>query len=74
MCAMFKPYLDPGSSFMPTNSEAYIRVRVPNAPRPDGTTLVYLPNGTAFVMNSQHLLRISPDDSASPEQPTTPEG
>jgi hypothetical protein len=59
---------------MPTNSEAYIRVRVPNAPRPDGTTLVYLPNGTAFVMNTQHLLRISADDSASPEQPTTPEG
>lgn len=71
MCAIFKPYLDSGSSSMPTNSDAYIRVRVPNAPQPDGSTLVYLPNGTAFVVNSRHLLRISPDNSASPEQPTT---
>ena len=62
------------SSSVPTYSDAYIRVRVPNAPRPDGSTLVYLPNGTGFVVNSRHLLRISPDDNASPEQPTMLEG
>ena len=41
-----------------TNSGAYIRVRVPDGPRPDGSILVYLPNGTGLVVNSSQLLRL----------------
>ena len=40
----------------PAGSGAYIPVRVPNEPRPDGSILVYLPNGTALVVNGNQLL------------------
>jgi hypothetical protein len=39
----------------PTDSGAYIRVRVPTGPGPDGSVLVYLPNGTGLVVNSNQL-------------------
>jgi hypothetical protein len=45
-----------------TDSDAYIRVRAPAAPRPDGSILVYLPDGTGLVVNSNQLLRL---DAAS---------
>ena len=38
-----------------TDSDAYIRVRVPDGPRPDGSILVYLPDGTGLVVNSNQL-------------------
>jgi hypothetical protein len=44
----------------PTNSDAYIPVRVADAPRPDGSMIVYLPDGTALVVNSRHVLRVDP--------------
>jgi hypothetical protein len=45
-----------------TDSDAYIRVRVPVAPRPDGSILVYLPDGTGLVVNSNQLLRLDAPD------------
>jgi hypothetical protein len=44
------------------DSGAYIRVRVPGGPRPGGSILVYLPDGTGLVVNSNQLLRL---DAAS---------
>jgi hypothetical protein len=41
-----------------TVSDAYIRVRVPNEPGPDGPTLVYLPDGTALVVDANQLLHL----------------
>ena len=42
------------------DADAYIRVRVPNGPGPDGSTLVYLPDGTALVVGTQQLLHLDP--------------
>ena len=36
--------------------DAYIPVRAPNGPERDGSILVYLPNGTGLVVNSDQLL------------------
>jgi hypothetical protein len=58
MSAMFTPYLDSESPSIPTSTDAYIPVRVTEAPRSDGSMLVYLPDGTAFVVNSRYLLRL----------------
>jgi len=33
-----------------TDSDAYIRVRVPDGSRPDGSILVYPPDGTGLVV------------------------
>ena len=65
MTATFTPYLDSRSRRVPTDPEAYIRVRVTGAPRCDGSLLVYLPNGTGFVVNSRHLLRLDRDEEPS---------
>jgi hypothetical protein len=43
MSATFTPYLEAQAHRDPTDSGAYIRVRVPNGPRPDRSILVYLP-------------------------------
>jgi hypothetical protein len=40
MSATFTPYLEAQAHRDPTGSGAYIRVRVPDGPRPDGSTLV----------------------------------
>ncbi len=48
MSAMFTPY--------DVASDAYIRVHVANGPKPHGSILVYLANGTALVVNSDQLL------------------
>ena len=58
MPATFAPYFEAGAHRDPTDSSAYIRVRVPNGPRPGGSTLVYLQNGTGHVVNSDQLLHL----------------
>jgi hypothetical protein len=58
MSATFSPYFDAQSHRDPADSSAYIRVRVPDGPRPDGYILVYLPNGTGLVVNSSQLLHL----------------
>ena len=58
MSAMFMPYV--ASESIPTNADAYIPVRVTEAPQSGGSMLVYLPDGTALVISSRHLLRLAP--------------
>ena len=58
MSAAFTPYFEAQAHLDPTDSVAYIRVRVPDGPRPDGSILVYLPNGTGLVVNSNQLLHL----------------
>jgi hypothetical protein len=58
MSATFTPYLESGSP--PASGDAYIRVRVTDEPRGDGSLLVYLPDGTALVVNGQLLLHLDP--------------
>jgi hypothetical protein len=41
-----------------TDYDAYIGVRVPDGPHPDGSILVYLANGTGLVVNSNQLLHL----------------
>ena len=60
MSAPFTPYPDHASSTIAVDFDAYILVHVTQAPRPDGSVLVYLPNGTAVVVNSSYLLRLDP--------------
>ncbi len=58
MSATFTPYFEAQVHRGPTDSDAYIPVRVPDGPRPDGSILVYLPNGTGLVVNSNQLLHL----------------
>jgi hypothetical protein len=58
MSATFTPFFGAQAHRHPTGSGAYIRVRVPNGPRPGGSTLVYLPDGTGLVVNSNQLLHL----------------
>ena len=59
MSATFTPYFEARAAHRdPTGSTAYICVRVPSVPRPDGSILVYLPNGTGLVVNSNQLLHL----------------
>ena len=60
MSATFTPYIEGQSHSNPASFDAYIPVRVPGEPRSDGSVNVYLPDGTGFVVNSQHLLRLEP--------------
>jgi hypothetical protein len=50
MSGSFTPYY--------VGSDAYIRVHVPNGPRPDGSIVVYLTNGTALLVNDEELLHL----------------
>ena len=45
-------------------SDAYIHVRVPNGPRPDGSIVVYLPNGTGLVVNNDQLMHLDAGENA----------
>ncbi len=54
--ATFTPYLKAQAHRDPADSDSYLRVRVPDGPRPDGSILVYLPDGTGLVVNSNQLL------------------
>jgi hypothetical protein len=58
MSATFTPYCEAQAHRDPIGSDAYIRVRVPDGPCPDGSILVYLPNGTGLVVNSNQLLHL----------------
>jgi uncharacterized protein YbjT (DUF2867 family) len=48
-----------------TDANAFLPVRVTDAVRPDGSVVVYLPNGTALAVNSGLLLRRGPDQEWS---------
>jgi hypothetical protein len=58
MPVTFTPYFEAQAHRDLTDSGAYIPVRVPDGPRPDGSILVYLPNGTGLVVNSNQLLHL----------------
>jgi hypothetical protein len=60
---MFTPYLAIESPTNLTDCDAYLPVRVAEAPRSDGSMLVYLPDGTAFVVNSRDLVCLDSEDS-----------
>ncbi len=70
MFATFTPYFEAQAQGDPTDSVAYIRVRVPDGPSPDGSILVYLPNGTGLVVKSNQLLHLG----AGPSCPGEPDG
>ena len=71
MSATFTPYFEARAAHRdPTGSTAYICVRVPSVPRPDGSILVYLPNGTGLVVNSNQLLHLD----EGPDWPGEPDG
>ena len=71
MSATFTPYFEARAAHRdPTGSTAYICVRVPSVRRPDGSILVYLPNGTGLVVNSSQLLHLD----AGPNWPGEPNG
>ena len=82
MSATFTPYFEARAAHRdPTGSTAYICVRVPSVPRPDGSILVYLPNGTGLVVNSNQLLHLDagpnwrgePDGRTSAARPSVTE-
>ena len=58
MPATFTPYLETRYRQARAGCDAYIRVRVPDVPRPDGSLLVYLADGTALVVDGHLLLHI----------------
>ena len=69
MFATFTPYFEAQAHRDPAGSGAYIRVRVPGEPRPDGSILVYLPNGTGLLVNSNQLLHLDEVCSVVPVEP-----
>jgi hypothetical protein len=70
MSATFTPYFEAQAHRDPAGSDAYIHVRVPGGPHPDGSILVYLPNGTGLVVNSNQLLHLD----AGPNCPCQSDG
>ena len=69
MSATFTPYFEAQAHRDPTAAGAYIRVRVPDGPHPDGSILVYLPNGTGLVVNNNQLLYPDEVRSVVPVEP-----
>ena len=69
MSATFTPHFEAQAHRDPTGSSAYIRVRVPDEPRPDGSILVYFPNGTGIVVNGNQLLHLDEVRSVVPVEP-----
>ena len=58
MPATFTPYLEGRPLQARADSDAFIRVRVHDGLRPDGSMLVYLADGTALVVNGDLLLQL----------------
>ncbi len=67
MSVAFEPYKEGVPPFAPDGCDAFIRVRIVSAQRPDGNRLVYLSNGTGIVVPSRYLLCGNRDPSASAE-------
>jgi hypothetical protein len=61
MPVMLVPYLDKRSQPVAADCDAYIPVRVPGPPRPDGQVLIYFLDGTARLVAARHLYRIETD-------------
>ena len=61
MSLTFTAYLEGESPSFPARVDAYIPVRVPEGPHSYGYVNVYLPDGTSFVVNGRHLLRLAPE-------------
>ena len=60
MTARLVPFLEGEAPSAPVHPDAYIPVRVPKAPRPDGSIVVYLTDGTALALNARFLMRLQP--------------
>ena len=58
MPATFTPYLEGRSPQARADSDVFIRVRVTDGLRPDGSVLVYLADGTALVVKGDLLLQL----------------
>jgi hypothetical protein len=64
MSATFTPYLKAQAHRDLTGCGVYIRVGVPDGPRPDGSILVYLSNGTGLVVRRMAAPRGAASGSA----------
>jgi hypothetical protein len=71
MSATSTPHIDDPPNLTGTESHACIRVRVTAPPRPDGSVVVYLPNGTAFIVDCRHVMQTCADVCPS-TRATTP--
>jgi hypothetical protein len=63
--ATLRPFFEGGSPPGRSDYDGYLPVRVSEAPRPNGSILVYLPNGTALVVDNRYLLRLDGDKSSA---------
>jgi hypothetical protein len=62
---MFTPYVHSEPHLALAGYDAYVPVRVPEGARRDGYLLVYLPDGTGWLVNGSHLLRLDEGRQAS---------
>jgi hypothetical protein len=68
--ATFTPYLQGRQERTVSDSVAYIRVRVPDGPRPDGSIVAYLPDGTALIVGGHELLHLDTTHGIPPRATT----
>ena len=62
MCPKFIPYFLDGPPHAPTESDAYVHVRLTGQPSQNGALTVYLPDGTAIIVRVRDLVRLVPAD------------
>jgi hypothetical protein len=58
--ATYFAYFPDGSPPTPTESDAYVHVRVTEPVQASGSVTVYLPNGTALLVPCRDLVRLAP--------------